>query len=79
MGSRQNTSFNLGSEADGRLQREFDNTYRTKQDIAHVLLKRVPGLSEVPERGFILALVSGTLSMYTKVEGKLHKLDFTVV
>lgn len=49
------------------------------QTASHQYYEREPGVKEIPDQGFVLALVSGTCYIYTRVGTQRYKVALTAV
>ena len=73
------TVYGLPDESETRIKQEFENLDGTKQDVQHISFDREPLPKEVGEGQFVLALVSGVNRVYTKIKGKLFRVDLVAV
>ena len=63
----------LPSNADPVLQQVVGEIDREFQRQSHKSLARAPKSSEIPENGFVIANISGTLYIYTRVGQQLYR------
>jgi hypothetical protein len=62
-----------GKQTPTDLQLELERQRLTMQTQNHKQMDKAPLVSEVPEGGIIIATVSGTSYIYTKVKGVLKR------
>lgn len=71
------TSAKLSREESSRLRTEFNAALNRLQTIGHRLFTQKPFLKEIPEKGFVLATISGTSYIYTKISGARYRVALT--
>lgn len=64
---------------DGTVKQNLLSSQNVVQQQNHQLLTRVPLIEEIPDQGFVLALISGTLYTYTRVGIQRYRTAYTAV
>ncbi len=77
--ARRHRAYGFEGESEARLNDEFEALQDEKEDVAKRVLTRAPVARDIPDRGIIFALVSGTLRLYTKYQNDLYYVDLTKV
>lgn len=67
------------SSVDNTVKIGLETTDLSAQAKAHGYFTRVPTSKEIPDHGFVLAEVSGTLYTYTRIGVKIYRAAFTAV
>jgi hypothetical protein len=77
MSGQINKTFGFQGEPETRLEREFENLYKSKASAQAVKMFEVPNASTVPEAEFRVAKVSGNWYIYIRIEGAWYRAALT--
>lgn len=69
----------LPAGTDPRIQQELDKLRRESQTVQHKTFDRVPLLKEVAPGGVVVARISGTSYLYSRVGDQLSRVAMTDV
>lgn len=70
---------NLPDSTPVEIQNKLSDIERLFQRIQHKIFTVAPLLNEVPRGGFVIARISGTTFIYTRVEDQLSRVSMTDV
>lgn len=70
-------SIKLPKHVDSAIQTAFSELEREAQRSQHTVLDREPFAAEIPEGGILLARISGTSYIYSKVKGVRGRVALT--
>ncbi len=72
--ARLSTTYGLNGEPETRIEREFDNLYKTKGDAAMVKYFAMPNVQTVPQLQLILVKESGKWYTVIRIDDTLYRM-----